>query len=114
MLKSDLAQTISIIFETPVGDKGLSVWGEHKTFEKSYENIGCIVDVVDNLNIERYRWANVKIGTVIFYISNDVDLDDKLNITVEWNGKRYRVETPINHQPLGDAFMAKMLVQRST
>ena len=100
--------TIDISFKTPVGDSG--GWGG--TFENGgYANVKCLNDIVDDLNIKKYAYAEVQGGKNLFFIPLEYDLEGKKEIKVIWNNNVYRIRKAIPHQPLGDGFLCQLLIQ---
>ena len=100
---------IDIYYNEPGNtNSGWNTVGERK----SYYGIKAIIDIVNNLNIGIYKWANIEVGKAIFYIPLDCDLDDKTNIEVFWNEMKYPIQRAVPYIPLGQEFLCQILVQK--
>lgn len=107
-LASPLAATITIEYNLPADEE--SLWDDIGTIQR-HENVKALTDVVSNLNIEKYRYAHIQTGKIIFYISNDYDLSNAKNIKIYWAGQIYDIDKAIPHQQLGDEYLCQMLIQ---
>lgn len=108
-LASPLAATITIEYNSPV-DSNQSLWDSQLNI-KTYVNVKALYDIVSNLNIEKYRYAHIQTGKVIFYISNEYDLSNATNIKILWAGQIYDIDKAIPHQQLGNECLCQMLIQ---
>lgn len=75
-------------------------------------NIKALYQVVSNLNIAQFQYANVKIGKYIFYVDYDlVSLKDTKNIKIFWRSDTFNIDKAIPDGALSDGFLNWMLVQ---
>lgn len=99
--------TVDIEYETPTGMGG---WGEQGIPGK-YEEIKCLYDVTDDLNVKKYPYAEVTSGKSLFFVPLEYDLRGKDNIRIIWNGQIINIKKATPYQPIGDEFLCQLLIQ---
>lgn len=102
-----LGITVDITYETPESSSG---WGEIGVPGESL-GVKCLNDIVSDLNIKKYPYAEIQSGKNLFFVPWDYDLTEKQNIKVLWNSKSYFIKKVVPHQPLGDEFLCQLLIQ---
>lgn len=108
-IKSEFAIIVDIEYEELLSPSEL--WDSENSIINRYENVRVLYDNIDDLNIKKYPYADIKIGKTIFFVPLDYNLINKKNIKVIHNERIYRIAYAIPHQPLGNSYLCQILVQ---
>lgn len=108
-LKSEFAIIVNITYEE--NNASGDLWWETDTEVGSYENVRVLYDVVDELNLKKYPYADVQNGKTLFFVPFEYNLIGKKNIKVIWNNDTYIIKKMNKHQPLGNEYLCQLLIQ---
>lgn len=93
------------------GETTSSFWSSKPATRSDGFDTKAIIEIVTNLNIHKYRYADIDAGKVIFYIPVDFDLSDKRDVRVVWQDKEYRIRRVVPDGFLGDEPAYQVLIQ---